>query len=96
VALSHGVELALRRALVGEVPDFVSAITAEGRGATVVVNVYHLATVRNGWRQEFEQVVESEFEQHLPGAQRVKLSFVFQDAGRVEIGGPMCVLHRRP
>ena len=93
--LSPSLELALHRALLGEVPDFVNAITAEVSGSGVVLSVYHLPTIQNGWRQEFEEVVESEFEQQMTKQQRPKLSFLFRGADEFEAVGPICVLHRR-
>jgi hypothetical protein len=95
VAISPAVELALRRALVGKVPDFVSAITAEIQGAGVLVSVYHLPVVRNGWSTQFEEDVESEFEQHCSTGKRVPLSFSFRQAAEFEPSGQTLLLHRR-
>jgi hypothetical protein len=96
MVVSPGVELALRRALVAEVPDFVSAVTAEGNDSAVTLTIYHLPTVRSAWRREFEEVVESEFEQHVPREKRTTLKFAFRPAADFGVVGPMCILHRRP
>jgi hypothetical protein len=89
-------ELALRRALVGEVPPFVHTITAVSADGQIRPEVYHLPTVKKGWKQKFEEVIESEFDQCLPARPVPPLQFTFREQAVFEASEPTCLLHRRP
>jgi hypothetical protein len=94
--LDPAVELALRRSLVGEVPGFVRAIIADQRMDRVRITVFCLPTIRDAWRGEFEQEIESEYEQNLPADGRPGLEFLFVGEDQFRIEGPVCILHSRP
>ena len=75
-------ELAAYRVLRGELAPWVHAVTAEFAAERVALHVYHHAAPVD-WRTEFEQVIESEWDQVLSSlalGSTLRLEFRFHPA----------------
>lgn len=93
------VELAAHRVLRGELAPWVQAITAEFAAERVTLCVFH-HSAPSGWQAEFEEVVESEWDQALsslaPGSTLcLELRFHPADAFTTPLGQP-CLLYVSP
>ena len=92
--LNDALELALYRALRGEVPPCVHAITADLSMRPLQLHVYHYG--ENCKKQFSEEVIESEMDQHLPDDMDKSLFPIvclFHGPNEFEITSGLCLLY---
>jgi hypothetical protein len=92
--LNDALELALHRALRGEVPPCVHAVTVDLSARPLQLHVYGHGSDCN--EQLSEEVIESELEQCLPDGVDKSLAQIacwFHDATEFDISSGLCLLY---
>lgn len=94
--IDNALELALHRALRGEIPPCVYAITADLSARPIELHIYSYGDDCAGQFEEVE-VIESEMEQCLPkDVERTlaHISYSFHEADGFDISSDLCLLYR--